>query len=111
MRSGFAGGVTTEAYNQSIEHLDVSQRAAALSAAPNLVVRASAGTGKALKNGTKVLTGCGWKAIETLTLNDQVMGSDGALHRLIGIYPQGKKQVYRVVFSDGNIIECSPDHL
>ena len=46
MRSGFAGGVTTEAYNQSIEHLDVSQRAAALSAAPNLVVRASAGTGK-----------------------------------------------------------------
>lgn len=46
MRSGFAGGVTTEAYNQAIEHLDISQRAAALSAAPNLVVRASAGTGK-----------------------------------------------------------------
>lgn len=77
----------------------------------NQIVNAVAGSGKALVNGTKVLTNLGYRNIESLHIGDQVFGDDGKLHTVIGVFPQGYKQVYMVEFSDGNKISCSGDHL
>lgn len=71
----------------------------------------SAGTGKALVNGTPVLTKDGWKPIENLTLQDRVYGRDGYLHSVLGIFPQGEKEVYRVTFSDRTFVDCCKEHL
>lgn len=76
-----------------------------------VVVIAPPGSGKALKNGTKVLTELGWRNIEDIKIGEKVYGQNGLLANVVGVYPQGKKQIYKVTFSDGNIIECCEDHL
>lgn len=98
-------------FKLNIDSLDDSQAAAVTSEEDKILLRASAGSGKALKNGTKVLTNQGWKNIENLVIGEQVAGQDGKFHSVKGIYPQGLKQVYKIIFSDDNIIECSGDHL
>ena len=76
-----------------------------------MLVLAGAGTGKSLLNGTGVLSAKGYVPIETLHVGDKVYGRDGNLHNVIGVYPQGKKEIVEVVFSDGTIIRCCEDHL
>lgn len=98
-------------FKLNIDSLDDSQAAAVTSEEDKILLRASAGSGKALKNGTKVLTNQGWKNIENLVIGEQVAGRDGKFHSVKGVYPQGLKQVYKIIFSDDNIIECSGDHL
>ncbi len=44
-------------------------------------------------------------------LGDKVIGSDGCPHNVMGVYPQGTLDIYRVTFSDGSSVECSEDHL
>ena len=77
----------------------------------NQLVNAIAGSGKALVNSSLVLTDKGYEPIGSLKVGDHVIGTDGAVHNVIGVYPQGKKQVYDVTFSDGNVIHCSGDHI
>ena len=74
-------------------------------------ILACAGSGKALKNGTGVLTPNGYKAIEDLKVGDICYGDNGKEQEVLGVYPQGKKEVYEVEFSDGTVIECCKDHL
>lgn len=106
------GLVTDEcSYEKSLAKLDEFQREAAESEADKVVIRAPAGSGKALKNGTNVLTIQGWKPIESLTTNDKVAAEDGKFYSVLGIYPQGLKQIYKITFSDKNVIECSGDHI
>ena len=62
-------------------------------------------------NGTKVKTPSGDVNIEDLVVGDKVFGADGKPHSVTGVYPQGKKRVYNVVFSDGTVIPSSDDHL
>ena len=71
----------------------------------------SAGSGKALVNGSCVLTEHGYVAIETLRIGDKVFGSDGLMHNVVGVFPQGKKRVYEVHFTDGSIVKCNDEHL
>ena len=71
----------------------------------------SAGTGKALINGSGVLTENGYVPIETLHVGDKVFGSDGLLHNVVGVFPQGKKRVYEVHFTDGTVVKCNDEHL
>ncbi len=72
---------------------------------------APSGKGKALTLDTPVLTTDGWKNMGELTYGDQVFGRDGKPCNIIGIYPQGKKQVYRVTFADDTYVDCCKDHL
>jgi len=69
------------------------------------------GTGKALRHSEPVLTPDGFKPIETLKVNDKVIGSNGKPTIVTGLYPQGLKQLYRVIFIDGTYVDCDGDHL
>lgn len=77
----------------------------------NQIVNAVAGSGKALVNGTHVMTRERYVPIEELQVGDEVFGEDGKLHKVQGVFPQGALQVFLVEFSDGNKIYCSGDHL
>jgi hypothetical protein len=59
----------------------------------------------------KVLTPNGWTTMGAVRLGDEVTGADGEPHRVIGVYPQGEQEVYRLTFSDGGQAECSLNHV
>ena len=58
-----------------------------------------------------VLTSNGWKTMGDLTLNDNVIGSDGLSKSITHIHEQGTKDVYEVTFLDGSSTRCGIDHL
>jgi phosphate starvation-inducible protein PhoH and related proteins len=67
--------------------------------------------GRAQPVGTPVLTTEGFRPIGTLTVGDLVIGSDGQPTPVIGVYPQGEKDIYRLTAQDGASTLCSGDHL
>lgn len=60
---------------------------------------------------TKVLTPNGFRAIGDLQVGDLVIGSDGRPTEVLGVYPQGFKEIYRVFTQDGSSTLASGDHL
>ena len=60
---------------------------------------------------TPVLTPDGFRPIGSLAVGDLVTGSDGKPTPVIGVYPQGEKDIYRVTAQDGASTLCSGDHL
>jgi phosphate starvation-inducible PhoH-like protein len=60
---------------------------------------------------TPVLTPDGWRPIGSLTVGDLVVGSNGEPTPVLGVYPQGKKDIYRVTAQDGASTLASGDHL
>jgi len=67
--------------------------------------------GRAHPVATPVLTPDGFRPIGTLTVGDLVIGSDGKPTPVIGVYPQGEKDIYRLTTQDGASTLCSGDHL
>src|SRR6185312_3889885 len=68
----------------------------------NGMIEARAGVGKAQPLTAKVLTPSGWKNMGDLQVNDAVIDPDGGIGYVMAIYPQGKKKVLTVTFSDGS---------
>jgi hypothetical protein len=66
---------------------------------------------KALPYTTPVLTPSGWVKNGELKVGDRVVGQNGRPVNVVGVYPQGKKEVYRVTFEDGAYVDCSNDHI
>ncbi len=66
---------------------------------------------EALALSEKILTIDGWKPMGELTMKDQVIGTNGKPQKITNIRDCGEFEIYRVGFSDGNFIECSPHHL
>jgi len=67
--------------------------------------------GRAMPVDTPVLTPDGFRPIGTLAVGDLVIGSDGKPTPVIGVYPQGEKDIYRLTAQDGASTLCSGDHL
>jgi phosphate starvation-inducible PhoH-like protein len=67
--------------------------------------------GRAQPLDSKLYTPKGCIEMGDVKVGDQVFGSDGKPTNVIGVYPQGKKKVYSVEFSDGAKVECCAEHL
>lgn len=67
--------------------------------------------GRAQPLSTKVLTPEGFRPIGDLEVGDFVIGSDGHPTKVLGVYPQGFKEIYRVSTQDGSSTLASGDHL
>jgi phosphate starvation-inducible PhoH-like protein len=67
--------------------------------------------GRAMPVDTPVLTPGGWRRIGALQVGDLVTGSDGLPTPVLGVYPQGRKQVYRVATQDGASTLACGEHL
>lgn len=76
-----------------------------------MCILACAGSGKALKNGTLVLTAKGYKPVEELNVGDIVYNEKGEKQKVLGVFPQGQKRVNKVTFSNGHTIPCCNEHL
>ena len=69
------------------------------------------GTGKDLDNDTPIATPEGWTRMGDLRVGQQVFDERGQPCAVTGVYPQGWKPVYDVVFDDGAIITAGREHL
>lgn len=58
-----------------------------------------------------ICTPDGWVKMGDLSVNDYVIGRDGKKVKVIGIYPKGKKPVFKITTTDGTYTECCEDHL
>ena len=69
------------------------------------------GLGKAQPIDAQILTPSGWKNLGEIKKNDVVFGSAGKPIQVLGIYPQGIRDVFKVTFNDGASTECCAEHL
>lgn len=76
-----------------------------------IIIAARPSMGKAQPLDAKVLTRKGWTCMGSLTVGDELASLDGERSTVLGIFPQGERQVYRVEFSDGRSAECCLEHL
>src|SRR3954453_22563812 len=67
--------------------------------------------GRAQPLDRQVLTQSGFKPIGSLSVGDLVIGSDGLPTPVIGVYPQGLREVFRVSAQDGASTVCCAEHL
>ena len=79
--------------------------------AERIVVLSRAASGKALRNDSKLYTSNGFIQIGNVNIGDKIFGEDGKLHTVTAVYPQGRKQEYKVTFSDNTSVICCEDHL
>lgn len=67
--------------------------------------------GKAQPLSSRIPTPYGYKTMGDLRPGDAVFGSDGKIVSVTGVYPQGQKQVFKVIFEDGRVVRCCGEHL
>jgi replicative DNA helicase len=90
---------------------DFDQMTSGLQRQELIIVAARPSMGKAQPLDANVLTTSGWKKIGELETGDDLASIDGQPSTVFGIYPQGVKQIYKVIFSDGRSAECCGEHL
>ena len=67
--------------------------------------------GRAQPYASRVLTPSGFQPIGSLSVGDLVIGSDGYATPVLGVYPQGRREVFRVAAQDGASTLCCGEHL
>lgn len=77
----------------------------------NPVLIGAPGVGKAQPLYAKVKTPTGWTTIGNIKVGDLVATPNGGKAKVIAIFPQGKKQIYRLHFNDGKYADACGDHL
>lgn len=75
------------------------------------IVDHEVGSGKAQPLDSQILTPTGWKLMGDIKVGDEVISVDGKATKVIGVFPQGEKDIYRVTMNDGSFTECCEDHL
>lgn len=66
--------------------------------------------GKALLDSELIYTPYGSKKIGFADIGDIIYGNDGKLTTIVGVYPQGFVDMYKVTFEDGRSIVCCGQH-
>ena len=72
---------------------------------------AGTGVGKAVTFDTPILTPNGFVPMRDIKVGSKVFDEKGRECNVLAVFPQGKKQVYRVHFEDGTYVDCCKDHL
>ncbi|MBI3650126.1 MAG: replicative DNA helicase [Acidobacteria bacterium] len=90
---------------------DFDQMTSGLQRQDLIIIAARPSMGKAQPLDAKVLTENGWKTMGEVQVGDDLASIDGRPSTVIGVFPQGIKQIYRVTFSDGRSTECCGEHL
>ncbi|NDU76476.1 DEAD/DEAH box helicase [Actinomadura sp. DSM 109109] len=75
------------------------------------LLQGDVGAGKAQPLDSEVLTPGGFRRMGDLVPGDEVITPGGEVTVVRGVFPQGEREVYRLVFSDGTSVECDDEHL
>ena len=69
-----------------------------------------AGAARALADYEKVLIPAGEVEISKLKVGDSVMNTYSGVSKVTGVYPQGERDILRMFFSNGEHVDCDPEH-
>ena len=69
------------------------------------------GAGKAQPLYSKILTPSGFIKMCDVKVGTKVIAGNGEVANVIGVYPQGMKDIYEITLDDGSKCRCSYDHL
>lgn len=80
---------------------------------PVALLLGEAGVGKANDSATPVAVNDsrGYVRLGDLTVGDEVFDREGNPTRVLGVFPQGVQEAYRVTFDDGSSVVCNKKHL
>ena len=76
-----------------------------------VIAGAGVGSGKAQPLDAKLLTPSGWVRMGDAYVGMPIIAGDGSVARVVGVYPQGEKDIFRVTMADGGSTECCDEHL
>ena len=76
-----------------------------------LLLAAAAGGGKEQPLDASIKIPGGWTTMGEIKLGQLVTAKDGTATKVTGIFPQGKKEIFKITFSDGRTAECGKEHL
>lgn len=79
--------------------------------AKKILIADEMGLGKDQNVNELALTPYGWRKMGSLKVGDEVIGSNGKPTKILGVFPQGIKDQYKITFSDGFSAECGLEHL
>jgi ATP-dependent DNA helicase RecG len=75
------------------------------------LLQGEVGSGKAQPIHSLVLTPSGFKRMGAIEVGDEVVNPTGEVTVVTGVFPQGTRDTWRVVLSDGTSVECDDEHL
>lgn len=75
------------------------------------IVADEMGSGKCEPLTAQIPTPNGFIKMGNIKIGDKIFGSDGKEHNVLGVFPQGKKKIYKVHFSDKTYCRCGEEHL
>ncbi|WP_030414210.1 helicase-related protein [Streptomyces sp. NRRL S-1448] len=75
------------------------------------LLQGEVGSGKAQPLDALVLTPGGFRPMGEMTVGTEVVVPSGERALVDGVFPQGEREVWRLVLSDGSTVECDDEHL
>ncbi|GAB7104703.1 hypothetical protein JCM4814A_30170 [Streptomyces phaeofaciens JCM 4814] len=75
------------------------------------LLQGEVGSGKAQPLDSLVLTPRGFRRMGDMGVGDEVVVPAGEIALIDGVFPQGEREVWRIVLSDGSSVECDDEHL
>lgn len=76
-----------------------------------IIIAAAPSMGKEQSINSKVLTPSGWNKLGNIKVGDVVCTPDGKNDKVIGVFPQGIKPLYRIIMQDGSETLAGLEHL
>ncbi|MFF5017388.1 helicase-related protein [Streptomyces sp. NPDC001165] len=75
------------------------------------LLQGEVGSGKAQPLDSLVLTPSGFRRMGDMQVGDTVVTPAGEIALIDGVFPQGERDVWRIVLSDDSSVECDDEHL
>ncbi|GAA3157769.1 helicase-related protein [Streptomyces echinatus] len=75
------------------------------------LLQGEVGSGKAQPLDSLVLTPSGFRRMGDMRVGDEVVVPAGEIALIDGVFPQGERDVWRIVLSDDSSVECDDEHL
>ncbi len=75
------------------------------------LLQGEVGSGKAQPLDALVLTPRGFRPMGEMAVGTEVVVPSGETAVVDGVFPQGEREVWRLVLSDGSAVECDDEHL
>lgn len=76
-----------------------------------LMINGINGSGKAQPLTSFIKTPNGWDTMGNMKIGTDIIAKDGTITKVNGIFPQGKKEIFKLTFKDGRSTRTTADHL